>query len=296
MASATTLTGVDVGGALPIGTSSYAAGTWTVQGGGSDIGGASDRFHFAYRPVTGNGAIVARVMSVQNTVGDAKAGVVVRESLAPSAKMMGVYMLPQTTINANTGPRAFVNMRGQTASSHGATSQTHRLWDATTVTIPYWLKLERIGDTITAYHSTDGASWSAIQRADIAMAATVEMGLAVTSRVDGTLNTSTFTNVRITGGDGGEAPSRPAAPFAVYGAPGDGQVPLRWLESFGATSYAVKRSPMPGGPYTPITTISGTSFVDTGVANGSTYHYVVTATNAAGESGNSLEETVTPGP
>jgi hypothetical protein len=100
------------------------------------------------------------VTSVQNTAGDAKAGIVIREALTPNAQMMGVYMLPMNTINGHTGPHAFINMRGQVASSHNLTSQSHRLWDATTVSIPYWLKLERIGRRITAYHSTDGASWS----------------------------------------------------------------------------------------------------------------------------------------
>ncbi len=293
-ASVTTLSSADIGGAAPAGTSSYAGGTWTIQGAGTDIAGASDSFRFAFLPVTGNATVVARVTSVQNTAGDAKAGVMIRESLSANAKMMGVYMLPQTTLNGNTGPRAFVNMRGQTASSHGLASQTHRLWDATTVTIPYWLKLERLGSHITAYHSTDGASWSTIQRAEFTMADKLDVGLAVSSRVNGTLNTSTFTNVRITGGDGGEPLTIPAPPFAVYGAPGNTQVPLRWLESFGATSYVVERSATLGGPYRTVATISGTSYVDTGLTNGTPYHYVVRATNPSGQSVDSPEEMVTP--
>jgi len=154
--SVTTLTAADVGGASPAGTASYAGGVWTVRGGGTDIGGAGDSFHFAYLRVTGDASVVARLTAVENTAGDAKAGVMVRADLTASSPMLGLYMLPQTTINGNTGPRAFVNMRGQIASSHGAATQTHRVWDATTVSIPYWLKLERIGDRITAYHSTDG--------------------------------------------------------------------------------------------------------------------------------------------
>ena len=293
-APVTMLTGVDIGGATPAGSSSYGAGKWTIQGAGVDIGATSDGFRFAYLPVTGNGTVIARVTSVQNTAGDAKAGVMIRDSLAANAKMVGLYMLPQTTINANTGPRAFVNMRGQNASSHGLSSQTHRLWDNTTVGIPYWLKLERIGNRITAYHSTDGASWSTIQCADFTLGSDIYIGLAVASRANGTLNTSTFTNVRITGGDGNEPPQKPSTPFAVYAAPGDREVPLRWLPSFGAAKYLVKRSPTAGGPYTTVATLSGTSYVDTGLSNGMTYYYVVSATNTVGESDNSLQESISP--
>jgi fibronectin type 3 domain-containing protein len=98
----------------------------------------------------------------------------------------------------------------------------------------------------------------------------------------------------MTGGGGGEPVKKPAAPFAIYGGPGDGQVPLRWLESFGATSYNVKRSQAKGGPYQTIAAVKGTSLVDKPVNNGETYYYVVSAMNFAGESPNSLEDTVTP--
>jgi hypothetical protein len=101
--------------------------------------------------------------------------------------MLGVYMQPMNTINGHIGPHAFVNMRGQLASSHNLTSQTHRLWDATTVTLPYWLKLERVGNRITAFHPTDGASWSTIRSADIALGDAAYMGIAVSSRVNGKL-------------------------------------------------------------------------------------------------------------
>jgi len=216
----------------------------------------------------------------------------IRESLSANAKMMGVYMLPQTTINGNTGPRAFVNMRGQIASSHSLSSQTHRLWDSTTVTIPYWLKVERRGNRITAFHSTDGASWSTIQNADFAMSGPVYMGLAVSARLNGTLNTTTFTDVRVTGGDGGELPRTPGVPFAIYGSPGNAQVPLRWLTANGATSYRIQRATTAAGPFTTIATVPGTSYVDKGAANGTTYAYVVSAINGAGESAPSPPETV----
>ncbi|MBW8901915.1 MAG: alginate lyase family protein, partial [Massilia sp.] len=59
---------VEIGGASPAGSSSYSGGTWTVQGGGVGMAGATnDSFHFTYKAVTGDCAIIAKVESVQNT-------------------------------------------------------------------------------------------------------------------------------------------------------------------------------------------------------------------------------------
>ncbi|MBU2703808.1 fibronectin type 3 domain-containing protein [Sporomusaceae bacterium BoRhaA] len=50
-----------------------------------------------------------------------------------------------------------------------------------------------------------------------------------------------------------------------------------------------------GGPYTTIVSnVSGTSYVDTAVTNGTTYYYVVTVVNADGESANSNEASAMP--
>lgn len=62
----------------------------------------------------------------------------------------------------------------------------------------------------------------------------------------------------------------------------------------GATSYNVKRATVSGGPYTTISGIATTSYTDTTVSNGTTYHFVVTAVNSFGESGNSAQVSAAP--
>jgi len=72
-------------------------------------------------------------------------------------------------------------------------------------------------------------------------------------------------------------------------------VSLAWAPSAGATSYNLKRSPSPGGPYTILVSTASTSFNDTTVVNGTTYYYVVSAVNSGGENPvNSVEVSATP--
>jgi hypothetical protein len=91
------------------------------------------------------------------------------------------------------------------------------------------------------------------------------------------------------------AQTPPPAPTGLTANPGDAQVSLSWNASSGATSYNVKRSTTSGGPYTTIATgVTSTSFTNTGLTNGTTFFYVVSAVNAAGESGNSNQASATP--
>ena len=77
----------------------------------------------------------------------------------------------------------------------------------------------------------------------------------------------------------------PPAPAGVTATAGNAQVALSWGAASGATSYNVKRSTTNGGPYSNVATnVSATSFTNTGLVNGTTYYYVITALNASGES------------
>ena len=87
----------------------------------------------------------------------------------------------------------------------------------------------------------------------------------------------------------------PSAPNNVQATAGDETVDLSWDSVSGADTYTVKRATSPGGPYTTIEdNISSTSFTDSSLTNGTTYYYVVSATNAMGEGNNSNEVAATP--
>jgi hypothetical protein len=86
----------------------------------------------------------------------------------------------------------------------------------------------------------------------------------------------------------------PAAPTGLAAAAGNAQVGLTWTVSAGASSYHVKRATVSGGPYAVIATQAAASFIDTGLTNGITYYYVLSAVNSAGESSNSSQVAATP--
>jgi fibronectin type 3 domain-containing protein len=86
----------------------------------------------------------------------------------------------------------------------------------------------------------------------------------------------------------GGAATPPAAPGGLVATAGDGSVSLTWNASAGATSYSVYRGTAVVG------TTASPSFTDTGLTNGTTYSYKVTASNAAGTSPASATVNATP--
>lgn len=276
---------VEIGGASPAGGASYSSGVWAVRGGGREMWKANDSCHFTYKALTGNCAIIAKVESVQNTSSSARAGVMMRTSLSEGA--------PRAWMALTGGGNLEQNMPNLVV--YGGTNYGNKALAKSLSS--YWVKLERVGNILTGYVSPDGTNWAAtdVGRIEAPVSDTLYVGLVVCSAVNNTLNTSTFSNVQITGGNGGAPVVTPAAPVALLASPGDGAVPLRWQSSFGATSYTIKRATTRGGPYSTVASgITTASYTDKTVTNGTTYYYVVTATNSAGTSGNSPEDGTTP--
>jgi fibronectin type 3 domain-containing protein len=90
------------------------------------------------------------------------------------------------------------------------------------------------------------------------------------------------------------APPPPSAPTGLVATAGDAKVMLAWNVSTGATSYNVKRSTTNGSGYQTVGAATTASFTDPGLTNGTTYYYVVTAVDSAGESGPSSQASATP--
>ncbi len=86
----------------------------------------------------------------------------------------------------------------------------------------------------------------------------------------------------------------PSAPTNLLASPGDTTVSLTWSAVMGASTYTVKRSTTSGGPYTQIGTTNTPSYTDTGLTNGTTYDYVIVASNSFGDSPLSSQASATP--
>ncbi|QRN95619.1 glycoside hydrolase family 6 protein [Archangium violaceum] len=87
----------------------------------------------------------------------------------------------------------------------------------------------------------------------------------------------------------------PFSPTGLTATPANQQVTLSWTAALGATSYTVKRGTASSGPFTNVTAVTGTTYTLTGLTNGTTYYFVVSASNANGESANSSAVSAIPG-
>jgi regulation of enolase protein 1 (concanavalin A-like superfamily) len=178
-------TNTDIGSVGASGSASGSGTTVTVRGAGADIWNTADGFHYVYRTLTGDGAIVARVASLDHTHDWAKAGVMMRESLAPDSRHA------ITLVSARRG-LAFQRR----VTTGGASTSTGGL----AAGAPHWVRLARTGHVFTAQTSADGVSWRTVGTERISMAATIYVGLAVTSHTTATTATSLFEHVALTSG------------------------------------------------------------------------------------------------
>jgi hypothetical protein len=176
------MTNRDIGAVGLQGNASSSGGTFTISASGTDIEETDDQFHFVYQALTGDGTIVARVASLQNTHPWAKAGVMIRETLAANSAQAMMALTPGNGL-------AF--QRRLTAGAYSLHT------GGAVVTAPYWVKLVRSGNTLTGYGSPDGVAWTLVGSDTISMAGNVFVGLALTSHNNSVLSTATMDNVAV---------------------------------------------------------------------------------------------------
>ena len=174
----------DVGSVGIAGSATYSNGTFTVNGSGGDIYGTADGMHFMYQSLSGDGTIVARLVNLQGGSSYPKAGVMIRETLAPSAT--NAY----TFLQYAGGTSFYFSYRSTTGGSTTQASSNGGLL--------YWVKVTRSGNTFSGYISPDAVNWTQVGSTQtISMATNVYVGFAVTSSNSSTLATASFDNVSI---------------------------------------------------------------------------------------------------
>ena len=161
------------------------AGTYTMTGTGVDIWDTADQFHFAFKELTGAGTIIAKVESVQNTHGFAKAGVMIRDTLDADSRYAGVFITPENGV------------RFQYRNTAGGVTDRQFVEG---ITAPQWVKLERTsGGLVRAYYSVDGTTWERFSLIQVTMNTPMYIGLAVTSHDAALTCEATFSNVSFPG-------------------------------------------------------------------------------------------------
>lgn len=172
----------DVGTPGIAGTSSYAGGEFTLNATGNDLAGTSDAFHYVYQPWTGDGVIVARVVSVEDTGNTPMAGVMFRETLDANSRFACLVQRP-----ANLSFRRRTSVGGTpTTSTSGAD------------TAPTWVRVTRSGDEFTAHRSENGSDWSVIGGTITSvMVSSIYVGLLCSSNEIDDVCTSVIDNVSV---------------------------------------------------------------------------------------------------
>ncbi len=174
-------TSQDVGQVSAAGSATVSNGVFTVKGAGADIWNAGDAFQFVFQPWSGDGVIVSRVTAVQNVHAWTKAGIMIRETIAPGSPYAAMFVTPGKGI-------AF-----QSRAVEGGTSASVAAAGAA----PRWVKLVRTGSLITGSMSADGVTWTKVGEAAIPMSPTLSIGLAVTSHNASRSASATFDNVSV---------------------------------------------------------------------------------------------------
>lgn len=160
--------------------------TFTVNGGGNDIGQQNDSFHFLYCPAgSTNIVFTARLAARKNASGADKVGIMIRETTASNSRHVYLNIdMREKMVRFPFRP----NSGGGTDYTQGTVTNGN--------SVPIWFRLERSGSLFTGYMSLNGTEWEKVGSATISMPQNVLVGMAVCSR-NAILNTSSFDNVLI---------------------------------------------------------------------------------------------------
>jgi regulation of enolase protein 1 (concanavalin A-like superfamily) len=237
------------------------------------IWGTSDSFGFIDQPINGDVTIVARLTAIQNTNTFAKAGLMLRASTAADAAHVILDVRP-------TGDLEFM-IRPTTGAETTFLATASKL-------PPAWLRLRRVGTTVSGDVSADGTTWTNVGSTTLNIPAAAAAGLVVCSVATNTLNTSTFDNVTVTGGGGPPpAPGTPTSPSPGNGATGVATTPTLTWSATGATSYDVKF-----GTTNPPAQVSSNqavaSYTPAALSNNTQYFWQIIARNANGTTAGSV--------
>jgi hypothetical protein len=170
----------DIGTVGLTGAATIINGGFIVQGAGTNVAGVADALRFVYQTSSADCSNTVLVTSVLNSGANAKAGVMIRESLSANAREAGVWVTPTNGI--------VFTARTSTGGSTSATTSSGKA-------APYWVRIARVGNSFRAYYSANGTSWTQLgSNTTISMSTSTYIGMGVDSGTISVLNTSSITN------------------------------------------------------------------------------------------------------
>ena len=128
----------------------------------SDMWHIHDELHFAHKTLNGDGSITARIDSIDQANWQTRVGVMIRNTLKPSAENAAVLVTPIDGI-------VFQCRTEQLETTRSVYS------DLGKTTLPYWIKLTRLGDRFTAQYSIDGITWDVTQNENFDSSSSIEI-------------------------------------------------------------------------------------------------------------------------
>lgn len=183
---------VDIGSSF-VGDTVAEDGSLVVVASGVDVWSTSDSFRFIYHPLSGDGSLTVRVDDMSAPNEWTKVGVMVREDLGAAAR--NAFLLLTDFNGVLFQRREVVGGVTDDVLPDGTYMRDY------VALAPWWLRLERQGDLLVAWHSQDGREWRELGRVTLAMPDDVFIGMAVTSRDPDAVAKAIFSNVALTQDD-----------------------------------------------------------------------------------------------
>jgi glucose/arabinose dehydrogenase len=206
----------DVGAPFPAGNADYSptSQSFYIDAAGADVWDPTDQFHYVYESLTGDGTIIARVRYQTYSDPWTKAGVMIKQSATAGAPFVDALVTPDfTALTPNINgvgctpdgclsplpPMNPASGNGAAMQYTGDGAQSPASYPAGFASPNKWLKLQRAGNTFTAWLSADGTNWTQIGTTTVSMTGPVTIGLFDTSHNYGMLDTVAFDHIQISG-------------------------------------------------------------------------------------------------
>jgi regulation of enolase protein 1 (concanavalin A-like superfamily) len=159
-------------------------GEYTITGSGNNAtSSTTDNVAFAYQEICGDGTITAKVESVSpNGYG----GLMIRESSAAGAKQVALFSNQSN------------NLRHEVRYTTNGPKQASNFFKPASL----WLRLQRQGNWIFAYYSTNGTNFSYVHAVMVPMQSCVQIGLASFTYLPNAQTEAVFSNVSVVGSGG----------------------------------------------------------------------------------------------